>query len=278
MFGYVVVNKPELKIREFDEYRGFYCGLCHSLKERYGRSGQITLNYDLNFLAILLTALYEPETKKDFARCIIHPLSKHLEYHNEYIDYCADMTILLSYYKCLDDWNDERKWISRAEMQLLNKKVADLRDKYPKQAQCVQEELDKISQFEKNNEKDIDTVANATGRMMGTIFCYKDDEWKKTLYEIGFYLGKYIYLIDAWEDVRKDIKTGNFNLFKEKAQEKTFHDDVYDLLEMMMADCTAAFETLPIFDYRDILRNILYSGVWTKRELILKKMEETKDE
>ena len=278
MFGYVVVNKPELKIREFDEYRAFYCGLCHSLKDRYGRSGQITLNYDMNFLAVLLTALYEPETKIDQARCIMHPVHKHLEFHNDYIDYCADMTILLSYYKCADDWKDERKWLSKAEMILLEKKVKLLEEKYPEKCQIVKKELEKISEYEKNNEMNIDTVANATGRMMGTLFEYRKDEWAKTLYEIGFYLGKYIYLIDAWEDVEKDIETGNYNLFKSRCKDKSFDEDVYDILEMMMAECTSAFETLPIFDYRDILRNILYSGVWTKRELVLKKKEETKHE
>ena len=76
MFGYVVINKPELKFREFDEYRGFYCGLCHSLKQRYGIIGQLTLNYDLTFLAIVLTALYEEKTIKVNRRCIIHPLHK----------------------------------------------------------------------------------------------------------------------------------------------------------------------------------------------------------
>ena len=73
MFGYVVINKKELKFREYDEYRGFYCGLCKSLSERYGISGQITLNYDMTFLAMLLTALYEEDIKAVNERCIIHP-------------------------------------------------------------------------------------------------------------------------------------------------------------------------------------------------------------
>lgn len=277
MFGYVVINKPELKFREFDEYRGFYCGLCRSLKDRYGRSGQITLNYDMNFLAILLTALYEPETKKEEAFCFLHPLKKQMQYSNDYIDYAADMTIILSYYKCLDDWNDEKKWLSRAEMGLLEKKMEQLKQKYPEKCQAIKKELDLIVQMEKANETDIDLVANATGRMLGTMFAYREDEWKKNLFKIGFYLGKYIYLVDAWEDLEKDEKTGNFNLFKNRKGNENFDEWVQEILEMMMAECTEFFEMLPVFDYREILRNILYSGVWTRAALIKKKKEEKKD-
>lgn len=64
MFGYVVINKPELKIKDFDKYQEYYCGLCQSLKQNHGRRGQLTLNYDLNFVGILLSSLYEPEEKQ----------------------------------------------------------------------------------------------------------------------------------------------------------------------------------------------------------------------
>ena len=47
MFGYIIVNKQELKFREFDVYQSYYCGLCQSLKERFGRRGQLTLSYDM---------------------------------------------------------------------------------------------------------------------------------------------------------------------------------------------------------------------------------------
>ena len=57
MFGYVVINKPELKFKEFDVYKSFYCGLCYSLRSRYGFVGQFTLSYDMTFLVMLLTSL-----------------------------------------------------------------------------------------------------------------------------------------------------------------------------------------------------------------------------
>ena len=109
MYGYVVVNKPELKIKEYDVYRSYYCGLCDELKERYGVNGQLCISYDMTFLLLLLTGLYEPETRKYETRCIAHPLHRHPVSRNDISGYVADMNVLMTYYKCIDDWNDEKK-------------------------------------------------------------------------------------------------------------------------------------------------------------------------
>ena len=268
MFGYVVINKQELKFKEYDEYRGFYCGLCQSLKDHYGYSGQVTLNYDMTFLAILLTALYEGKVKENKSTCIIHPLKKQLKYANDYIDYSADMTILLSYYKCKDDIDDEKKLGSYLEASLLEKKIKNLEIKYPLKCQRIKDFLNVSYTLEKENTNDIDKIANQSGNMLAEIFAYKEDEWVKSLREMGFYLGKFIYLIDAYEDVEKDIKDRNFNLFKDIYLNADFDEYIQDILDLMISSCANAFETMPIFEYRDILRNILYSGIWTKYKMI----------
>ena len=109
MFGYVTVNKPEIKFKDFDVYRSFYCGLCRELRERYGIPGQISLTYDMTFVVLLLSALYEPPTKKGTSRCVVHPLKPQPVRKNTVTEYCADMNVILTYYKCMDDWQDEHK-------------------------------------------------------------------------------------------------------------------------------------------------------------------------
>ena len=121
MFGYVVVNKPELKFREFDVYRAYYCGLCHSLSKRHGLSGQLTLSYDMTFLVILLSSLYEPEHNVTSKRCVVHPLRRQNIISSEFTDYVADMNVILSYFKCLDDWHDDRSVLKLAYSKLLKK-------------------------------------------------------------------------------------------------------------------------------------------------------------
>ena len=139
MFGYVVVNKPELKIKDFDTYQSFYCGLCKALHEDFGRRGQLTLNFDLTFLAILLTALYEPEDQLVSERCVVHPMHRHVKRENAYLRYAADMTIILTYLKCEDDWKDEHRLQARSMLRLLKRPMKRMEEAYPQKIQAIRE-------------------------------------------------------------------------------------------------------------------------------------------
>lgn len=264
MFGYVLVNKPELKIREFESYRSYYCGLCHALKDGYGTFGRMTLNYDMTFLVMLLSDLYDVKDTEECNHCVVHPTKKHCNRRNEITDYCADMCILLSYYKCLDDWNDEKKLSKAALSKILKRKCRNIIAKYPKKAELVENRLNMLTIVESSKATSIDKAARVFGEIMAEIFVYKDDLWKDDLYKIGFYLGKYIYLLDAYEDIEKDIKSGAYNPFKEIYQNKDFDNQVLKLLLLMIGECTDAFERLPLVEHVEILRNILYSGVWVR--------------
>lgn len=98
-----------MKFKDYDIYQAYYCGLCKCLRERYGIRGQLALSYDMTFFIILLTGLYEPETKKEILRCIAHPFEKHAAYSNEFTEYAAAVNMILTYYKYKDDWNDEHR-------------------------------------------------------------------------------------------------------------------------------------------------------------------------
>ena len=85
------------------------------------------------------------------------------------------------------------------------------------------------------------------------------------------YLGKFIYFIDAYEDIEQDLKKGTYNPFKELYQTDQFEDKCKDILELMISEATMAFERLPIIENAAIIRNILYGGVWNKYELVRQK-------
>lgn len=108
MFGYIMIDKPELKVKEFYRYKAYYCGLCRTLKEQYGFSGRMTLTYDMTFLVLFLTSLYECENKEITSRCPVHPIKKIPMLQNEMTEYAAKMNILLTYYKLEDDWQDDK--------------------------------------------------------------------------------------------------------------------------------------------------------------------------
>lgn len=274
MFGYVVMNKPEIRFKDFDLYRSFYCGLCRELREKYGISGQITLTYDMTFVVVLLSALYEPPTQKGTTRCVIHPVCKQPVRKNAATEYGADMNVLLTYYKCMDDWEDEKKFAALGYGKILQRKNNRLSYRYPEKAEKIRKLLEKLSQMEKAGETDIDKMSGCFGRIMEEIFAWKKDVWESSLRRMGFYLGKFIYILDAYDDVEKDVKSGNYNPFAEKYIMKGFDEQVRQLLIMMMAQTCREFEKLPIIKYTDILRNILYSGVWCRFEAIARKRRE----
>ncbi|MDO4320901.1 MAG: DUF5685 family protein [Lachnospiraceae bacterium] len=266
MFGYIYVNEQELKLREYTVYRSFYCGLCHNLKRRYGRIAQMMLNYDLTFLALLLTGLYEPETRLEEHRCIPHPVTKHRMADNDALDYAADMCVLLSYQKLRDDWEDEKKQTRRAAASVLQSAYQKVSAKYPRQAESVEKNIRLLHEAERLDRHDIDYVAGLTGHFLAEVFVWKKDEWQEELRQMGFFMGKFIYLMDALEDIDKDKKHGSYNLFS------TYGDvwsperekEIQEILMDMMTAASRAFERLPILENAEIIRNILYSGVWCK--------------
>ena len=268
MFGYIIVNKPELRVKEFDEYMAYYCGLCRTLKSRYGIRGQISLSYDLTFLAMFLTGLYEPDTRELPCKCIFHPLEKRSRKENEILEYTADMNLLLTYYKCMDDWKDERKADRAAYGASLKKAYRELKKKYPEKCAEMEMQFTLLSEAENRGIDDIDYLAGCFGKILAEIFVYREDEWKDEVKQIGFMLGRFIYILDAYDDLEKDEKKGSFNPFLKKYKNPGFDEWIRDILTLAASSCAREFEKLPIIENIEILRNILYSGIWTKYEMI----------
>lgn len=261
MFGRVIVNKGELKVREFDDYRSYYCGLCRSLKKK-GLFTAFSLNYDMTFLALLLNSLYECDTKKEKRSCICHGCKKHYECTDFYSDYVADMNILLAYYKCLDDFHDEKNIIKFVYALYLKPKVKEFRRKYQKKCDKIEKCLTTLS--EKENSAALEECANIFGELLGEVFTPNDDLWYHTLRSMGFYLGKFIYIADACEDYEEDMKKKRPNpLFK--LQSDNYKEECEVLMNMMAAECAVEFEKLPLIENVEILRNIIYAGIWQKK-------------
>ena len=129
--------------------------------------------------------------------------------------------------------------------------------------------MEGLARAEEQNETNIDLVSGLTGEMLGEIFAWKEDEWYTELKNLGFYLGKFIYLMDAYEDVASDQKKKNYNplISLKKENEADFETLCRLMMNSMMSECARSFERLPILLHAEILRNILYSGVWLRYEV-----------
>ena len=270
MFGYININQKELSDESKKAYQSYYCGLCRKLKSNCGTKGQMLLNYDMTFLIVLLTGLYELENEEVEFTCPLHPTKKRTAWWNEATDYAADMNVVLAYYNMLDDWKDEKSYTKRAFAKMLDKDYQRIMEKYPRQVTAIEQFMEKQAQAERENEKNLDIVAGLTGEMTGEIFAWKKDVWEEELKTLGFYLGKFIYIMDAYEDVDEDIRKKSYNplILAADKDDENFDTFCKLLLTSMMSECAKSFERLPILLHADLLRNVLYSGVWSKYEYL----------
>lgn len=265
MYGYIVVNQQELKFKDFDIYQSYYCGLCKAIRDRGGELSRIALSYDMTAAYMLLTDLYDPPTDTVPCKCILHPFeSKRMERMNTIADYVADMSIALAAYKAADDWNDERRLGAGMTKGALARKCAEIAVRYPDKIANIKEALTELGSYEQAGSTDIDTVSGCFGRVTAEIMVYREDEWEKVLSKFGFFLGKFVYVMDAYDDLKSDVKKGRYNPLVSIKDEPDFDDRVYQILTMMIAETCREFERLPLVENAEILRNILYSGVWTR--------------
>lgn len=277
MFGYININRKELSEESGRAYQAYYCGLCQTLKRSCGTKGQMLLNYDMTFLVVLLTGLYELENKETEFICPLHPAKKRHAWVNEATDYAADMNVLLAYHNLEDDWKDDKAYAKKTLAKMILKDYERIKQKYPRQAAAVEKYMQDLAKAEASGETNIDVIAGLTGEMTSEIFDWKEDEWSEELRCLSFYMGKFIYLMDAYEDLEKDKREQRYNPFSKMDYQKEgdFETFVKLLLTSMMAECAKSFERLPILMHADILRNVLYSGVWSKYEYLrLKKKKQ----
>lgn len=260
MFGYIAANMGDLTEEEKERYRQAYCGLCCRLGGRHGQLSRLGLTYDMTFLILLLSSLYEPDECNGSLRCPAHPIKRQEYFYNGCTDYAADMTVALTWYKCMDDWKDEHKALKRAYAAALKKEYAAVQGQRPQQCRVFQDCMEKLERIEKQGGY-ADEAANAFGTLMGEVFIYKKDEWEMPLRQFGDYLGRFIYMMDAAMDFEQDKKTGNYNPILASGRTP---DDMREAMTLLVGRAAAIFERLPLVQDVRLLRSILYAGVWQK--------------
>ena len=270
MFGYVTVYRKGLDKDAQHCYQAYYCGLCQTLGQRFGTEACLILSYDMTFVAVLLSALYEPKTDYTQGRCIPHPLRANPRVSNEFLDYAADMSVVLAYYNAMDDWQDDHRSSSLHLANRLEPHLPAIRKRWPRQCRVIAEQLSILNQLERSDSHDLDALCSAFGILLGTVTSCREDFWQPVLQELGRGLGGFIYLMDAYDDLDKDRKKHTFNALSEL--QSTLSHDAFEtrceeLLTSEMGRCARQFELLPILKDTPegaLLYNTIYSGVWCR--------------
>lgn len=282
MFGYVEPDKPELKIREFDVFRGYYCSLCKTIGRRFGQVPRLSLSYDLTFLYIMLDSTDLFPIRGKMERCIAHPLKKrYVVTSNIFAEYASDMNIILTYYNLKDKWMDDKNLLGGTGSLALKRSFKKVKKRHPEKCLAIEGYLNQLSILEKDGCASIDEAAEPFASLMRELFeCghIKDESKRKTLGWMGYNLGRWIYLLDAFDDVEKDLKQKSYNpILRQydykgddvKAFKETIRDSMNFSLTYSMSEIEKAYSLLDIEKNKGILDNILYSGLIVKTDKVL---------
>ena len=284
MFGYITPDKEELKVKEYEVFKAFYCGVCKSIGKRLGQLPRFTLTYDSAFLAILLSSIQPIKMVIKSEICIAHPLKKrNIVKENEFVDYSSDMNVVLAYYKMLDDWKDEKKVYSLAAKSMLDSSFRKVYKKYEDKCDIIKNNLSMLNKLEDRKCKGIDEAAEPCAKLMEELIDYpgiEDENTRKTIRWIGYNIGKWIYSIDAFDDIDKDIKGKNYNPILLQYEYNTntdieeFKKEVSSQIEFSIFYClneiSKAYSLLETNEYRGIVENIIFLGMPKKTDSILK--------
>lgn len=275
MFGYVRLHKPTITMGEYEQYRGVYCTLCRRLGKRYGIGARMTLSYDMTFLALLHAALEADEPDFCAGRCSFNPTKKCLRCQNTVsTDLAADLGTLLAYYKLKDTLADE-KFFKKLGAACVYPILAAYRRRAAKRQPDADREISAMmaaqAEAESAHTASIDRAAEPFAKMlayMATLVAQSDTQ-RVILERFGYCLGRWVYLIDAVDDLADDLKGGQYNPY---ALAKDLRADDTDgiaacreyaalTLNACLAECIAAYNLLDIRRFDGILRNILEEGM-----------------
>lgn len=162
MFGFVTADLAGLNEQQRKRYKAYYCGLCRSLSERHGSFARFTLTYDMTFLVMVLSGLYEPFDLSGEAPCPAHPLGKRAFLQSEISDYAADMNVALAYLNCLDDWHDELNAAALASAGVLKQSSEKVCVEYPRQCAVIKQSMEELKQIEDRRDSSTDAAAAAS--------------------------------------------------------------------------------------------------------------------
>ena len=290
MFGYVTPCKSELKMKDYEKFKAYYCGLCLSLKKNYGNIPRLLINYDMTFIAVLLDALDEKKQDFEIARCIIHPLKKRIFIvNNSALNYASFLNLALAYYKLADDVKDDKSLKSNIFGHIIKNYVNKFPEKFKKHSDFIKGKLNELYKLEDNNTNiGIDELSHPFAELTAFIVSEypENNSQKHQLYNLGYNLGKWIYIIDAFDDLEDDMKNGKFNALVRTLNTNNlnftdFRASIKDRIDFILVtsarNCFENLNKLSICTNNDILYNILQNGLLEKMQNVFHKKISTAD-
>ncbi len=274
MFGYIRPLECELKVREQAEYRGVYCGLCKSIGRRYGQLGRLALSYDCAFLALALYAIaggavFSPGNCGPRVYRGKRPIAE----PSPVLDYAADVNVLLAWYKTADDVADDKSAKAAAERLALAGAYRKSAKRHPALEQAIRADTQLLRRVEEARAASTDEPSDAFGKLLSAVILHAPmlPQSERQAAEWMFYnLGKWVYLIDAWDDRESDRKRGGYNPFLLSGMDE---QKASFLLNITRSEAEKGYDLLSMTAPSGLLDNIMRLGLWHTQRRVLTGME-----
>lgn len=277
MFGYVTVYKPELKFKEYDAYKGVYCTLCKTMQSEYGFFSRFILSYDATFYVIYRMGVTDSSTNVSKSHCSFSPCKKclNIDSDKEIFEKAAAISVILSYFKLCDNISDG-SFFERTACRIIKPYFSHIckkaRKKYPDIFNNVEKYMKMQTEAEKNFQG-IDFAADPTGNMLGYIL--SDGNENSVDFKVGYYLGRTVYLLDAFDDYESDLKSTSFNPFKNT-------DNIIESAELAVnltvGELAEYIKNIKLYRFNSIIYNVIFEGLRYNLKKITKKARGEKDE
>ncbi len=277
MFGYVKIYKPELKVKDYEAYQGIYCSLCKRIGKDYGQFARLTLNYDFTMLALTRLAFADECCGFKDSRCSFNPTKKCRQCINgeKELSFAAAAAMIMVYYKLCDDINDSSffkgilKRFLRPFFSLKRRKAKKL---FPEADEIIGSAIAEQSKIEQKPDASIDASAHPSAAAMGKLLSYGfEDETAKKMERFGYLAGRWVYLMDAYDDMYDDKKASSYNVFNNIGKsEKESEEYAEGVLNVTAAELVRELEGLKPARFGEILENIVYDGMYNTMKQIKK--------
>ncbi len=268
MFGYVKLNREQLKPADAADYKRIYCGLCHQLAN-YSALSRLFLSFDMTFL-IFLSAYDQSELAQ---KCTANQCLKRIPCPDELMDYWACLSIMMVYQKHLNDLQDGKK-SSKAYLLAMDKAWNKAREKYPEVHQLVCEALQKNYALEDQKSPDAEKLAGNFGQLAADLVSNapsnpnRSPELSEVLVKIARLIGEWIYYIDFYDDVEEDLRTGQYNPMLIQAQQRSVSlaqvkEEFREQIDRRVEELQRLCGYLPYCGYQAVVKNVIHEGVVT---------------
>lgn len=281
MFGYIKTDKPEMKIKEYEAYRGLYCSLCKAMGKHFGVFSRLTLSYDITFLVLTRLCFGGTLPIYEGGCCSFNPTKKcnYCSNADEELRYASAISMMMFYHKLRDNISDE-SFFKRLLMYLLlpwaTLKYKKAKKMYGDVAVIIRECMKNQADTENKNSALSDEAAHWSAEALGRITAYNINDPEGNIYRFGYGIGKWVYLTDAFDDIEKDLKEKSYNVFVNKYSlenneyNKAIKDEITATINMSSVIFIDAYENIENKTLTPIMENIIYEGMHKSLDRIQK--------